>query len=334
MKIFPREFNEIAKKVQANVQSTTSIIVPLQASGLAEFVTAVHNLSLKAVYISLPSLRGDLAQLDIVIEQFRASQSEMVSYDSSYTANMLASVCRLEMSLSACAGMPCKILQFLAQDMQEHFGKLPRHILDDIYDDLIAIITEDFQGMIGERWAMIRTAPEKFDQATIANHAAGNPSFVLHVVQRLEEMKKRYAENKIAMWLIEGLRKSANRGNYGFLNFPSFYKVSKAADGELAWTTLGWLAVKLGERDAVNVKLFGSGQEEWMFLKFGVQSMPRFISQLTGLRSAINNKINAAENLQTKLLGLLMSASIAVFQILAGLVTGLIQSTRIMPNSD
>merc|ERR1712232_803389 len=145
---------------------------------------------------------------------------------------------------------------------------------------------------------------------TLQKHAAGQKSFILHCTQQLEAMKKRHEGYKILVWIIEGLRKSANRGNYGFLNFPSFYTAAKQAEGPLAWTTLGWLVVKRGERDALKEKLFGTGWEEWEFNEVGVQLMPYFISRLVTLRSTIDNKIKMAENLQTKFLALFLSVSI------------------------
>merc|ERR1711974_425355 len=104
---------------------------------------------------------------------------------------------------------------------------------------------------------------------------------------------------------------------YGFLNFPSFIDAASGASGLLAWSSLGWVALKLGERDVIDVKLFGTGKEEWEFNEVAVRIMPAFINKLAELRSAIDAQIRRTEGVEAKILALFMSSSIVLLQWLS-----------------
>jgi len=291
-----------------------------EAATIRDFIAEVNRLSLASVYFSLAKLRDDLHRMDSVIAEFQECKREMTSHHTGFTANMLNTAFKLTQNLGSCQGLPTRIMHFYAEEVEAHVGKCPQDVLRRMHDDFLALSSEEFKGISGERWAMNLLAPDKHTD-TKGMSEAEKKEFLLHVVSKLEGMKHAYRDHSVPLWFIEGLRKAANRGKFGFLNYPSFFKVASTTSGLLAWSSLGWLAVKLWERDGAEVKLFGTGSEEWFFHEMANRLTPHFINDLATLRSAIDAQIKRAEGLQSQLLALFLSASIAGAHLLAHFAT-------------
>lgn len=297
-----------------------SIISALEAATLPEFITAVRQLKQWQVYSSLSSLRCDLDQLNLVIEQVQACKKDMVSYRTSFTACAMASLWGLRENLTSGSDITRRILRFLASELDDHFGECPHLVLANLEDDFAALCKHEVGGVSGELWAGYLLVGEHFhmrlDEHKIATLKAGDAEFIAHLEEQLNQLKEKYLGHQVVQWFIEGMRKSVRRGNYGFLNFDSFVVACAGVSGDLAWARLGWIAVKWAERDAIHDKQFGTGREEKHFHEVAVTIMPRFVSQLTTLHSAVEAQIKKAEAVQAKLLALFVSISIAVFQAL------------------
>lgn len=312
-------YGSFDSKGTARRLKSKSIITSIVEGSLDDYISKIACLPLQSVYCSIESFRADLDQLDVVMNEFKACRSEMSSYRTSFTASMLASTFKLAQNLGSCEGVPPKILSFYACELDSLVGGCPSEVLADLCNDLLVVIHEEFMGMTGEKWAMNLLAPAKYK--TVEHMSEDDRvAFLYHILAHIGELKKKYKEHRIVLWLLEGLRKSTNRGHYGFLNFPTFYKVTSKASGMLAWTILGWLVVKLGERDGLDVKLFGTGAEEWEFNEVACRLMPRFISQLTTLRSALDAQVRRVEGLQTSIRAVFLSACIASSNLFANLV--------------
>lgn len=68
-------------------------------------------------------LREDLSQLDMVAAQFEAVTQEMSGFQSSFTANVLATIFKQLSALRSQPGVPHKIFEYFADKLEEHFGK-------------------------------------------------------------------------------------------------------------------------------------------------------------------------------------------------------------------
>lgn len=292
----------------------------LDARTLSEWTDSVDGLSSISVYFSIADLRADAGQLDAVIDAFIDSNKEMASFQSSFTSNMLRCTFTLSKSLGSSPGVSSRVLQFWAHELEATMGHTPPPVMASLYSNLIELINEEFLGMSGERWAMNLLAPDMHsDHEALTKEQ--HQQFLRHLSERLNSLKQTYKEHMVPMWLLEGLRKNVNRKKFGFLNFPSFWRMASTAKGPLSWSSVGWLVTKLGERDGLDVKLFGTGSEEWELSEVTTVVMPRFIGQLTSLRSALDGEIKTAEGMESKVLALGLSLSIAVANAVVGLFT-------------
>jgi hypothetical protein len=295
----------------SGLQARDSKLAFLDAKTLSEWIDSVDGLSSISVYLSIAELRADAEQLDAVINAFHDSKKEATSYQSGFTANLMRCTFTLAKNLGSCPGVSSRVLQFWAQELEAYVGHTPPSVMASLYSDMLGLMSEEFQGMSGERWAMNLLAPEMHsDHEALTKEQ--HQQFLRRLAERLSSLKETYKEHMVPTWLLEGLRKNVNRKKYGFLNFPSFWRVSSTAEGPLSWSSVGWLAVKLGEREGLDIKLFGTGSEEWEFTEVMTVVMPRFTGQLTSLHSVLDKQIKKAQAMESKILALMLSISIGV----------------------
>mmetsp|Transcript_64477 Transcript_64477/g.181402 ORF Transcript_64477/g.181402 Transcript_64477/m.181402 type:complete len:350 (+) Transcript_64477:24-1073(+) len=315
-RLLPSDGPEAASKAP---RLASSIVAGLEADTLGDLVVAVKNISLRTAYFSLTKLSADKEQLEQVQEEVQLCKANCTAYSTSFTANMLFSMFQLRGELSSTDGIPSKMLRFYSTELERLFGYCSDNTLQSVLADMNSLISIEFKGLSGEKWAMNLLAPT-IHKDEVAQTKEGKAEFIMHVRSHLDRMKEQYREHAVILWFLEGLRKSANRETYGFLNFPSLYRAASESTGFLSWTVLGWLVVKLHERNGLEIKLFGTGEEEWKFSEATLKVMPAILKQLGSLHSAIDDQIRKAEKLEGKFLALFTSAAIVVFQLISELL--------------
>jgi len=298
---------------------------------LREYNSSIKEKSTWSVYCNVARYRGAINQLDMIIKSFDTGVHNLEQKKSAEILSRVFSLkCKLSGFTAASAGTDLKILrvqprfisEFYADAIEAKLGSCPPRLFQILCQDIVQLMSSQYEGYTVAQWARGLTAQfvVAVEGLDVAKIAAGKDGFLTAMVHRFRAVRQRYKENKILDWFVCGILRNVNRGKVAFLDFDSVLNAIMTEDGKLAWTSLGWAVMAWHNLQTIDMHYFGSGHEDWCYHEIASIILPHFTMELVDLESAMQEQVNNVDSVKIRMLALLSTASVPVFQFLAKLL--------------